>query len=225
MGWGSSVVRAARSGWNASAGWQLPLRWCVVGLAYYLGARLGLLIPYVGTQVSLIWLPTGMALAAYLRWGGAMAPAIALAAFQANRDIGGPVAVAAGIALGNALGPWVSAQLLRLWHFDARLVRRRDLGVFLLAVGAGMVVTATNGLSWLLSGAGLCGLLAFSGGPVADSPPSWRCGATSPRRPAAACSSGCWRPNCSPAAASSKPCSSMPTWACSSSTAMAGCWP
>lgn len=132
-------------------GWQLAARVLLVAAAYYATARLGLLIPYVGTQVSLIWLPTGVALAAYLRWGGSMAPAVATAAFVANLGLGSPIWVAMAIGAGNALGPWVSTLLLRRWGFDTALVRRRDLGTFLAAVMLGMVVTATNGTAWLVS--------------------------------------------------------------------------
>jgi diguanylate cyclase (GGDEF)-like protein/PAS domain S-box-containing protein len=120
-----------------------------VALAYYLAARLGLLIPYIGSHVSLFWLPTGVATAAYWRWGRAMGPAVAAAAFLVNFQIGGPVWMAAGVAAGNALGPLLSATLLRRWRFDAALTRRRDLGIYLSAVLAGMVVTATGGSFWL----------------------------------------------------------------------------
>lgn len=121
----------------------------LTGAAYFLLARLGLLIPYVGTHVSLVWLPTGVALAAYWRWGRAMAPAIWLAAWAANLSLDGPVWVAAGIAVGNTLGPGLSAWLLRRWRFDDTLVHRRDLALYLAAVALGMVVTACNGTCWL----------------------------------------------------------------------------
>lgn len=121
----------------------------LAGVAYFALARLGLLIPYVGTHVSLVWLPTGVALAAYWRWGPAMAPAIGLAAWAANLSLGGPSWVAAGIALGNTLGPGLSVWLLRRWRFDDTLVHRRDLGLYLAAVALGMVVPACNGTAWL----------------------------------------------------------------------------
>lgn len=121
----------------------------LTGAAYFLLARLGLLIPYVGTHVSLVWLPTGVALAAYWRWGRAMAPAVWLAALAANLSLDGQVWVAAGIAVGNMLGPGLSAWLLRRWRFDDALVHRRDLALYLVAVALGMVVTACNGTCWL----------------------------------------------------------------------------
>ncbi|MFO1338509.1 MAG: diguanylate cyclase [Burkholderiaceae bacterium] len=126
----------------------MALRLAAVGLAYYAFARLGLLIPYVGTHVSLVWLPTGIAVAAFLRWGQAMLPAVYLAALAANLAIGGPAWMAAGVAGGNTLGTWLSARLLQRWGFEPSLVRRKDLALYLLAVAAGMLVTASNGTAW-----------------------------------------------------------------------------
>jgi diguanylate cyclase (GGDEF)-like protein/PAS domain S-box-containing protein len=143
---------------------RLALSALALGIAYYLAARLGLLIPYVGSHVSLFWLPTGIAMAAYWRWGGVLSPAVMLAAFAVNYRIGGPAWMAFGIAAGNALGPLLGAILLRRWSFDDALIRRRDLGVFLLADMCGMLITATNGTAWLWA----AGLL-----PAASLPTAW----------------------------------------------------
>ena len=124
-------------------------RWVLVVCGYYLAARLGLLIPYVGTHVSLVWLPTGIALAAILRWGGGMTTAVFAGAMWANATIGGPLWLAAGIGFGNSVGPWIATLLLRHWQLDNRLLRRRDMLAFLGAVLLGMTVTATNGTCWL----------------------------------------------------------------------------
>jgi diguanylate cyclase (GGDEF)-like protein/PAS domain S-box-containing protein len=139
-------------------------RLLVAGLAYYLAARLGLLFPYVGTHVSLVWLPTGIAVAALLRWGPAMAPAVFAAATAANAAIGVPLWVAAAIAAGNTLGPWLAVRLLQRWGFDAQLTRRRDLAAYLVAALLGMSITASNGCWWLYVG----GLL-----PAPQAPAAW----------------------------------------------------
>jgi len=125
------------------------LRVLAVATGYYLAARLGLLIPYVGTHISLVWLPTGIAVAAFRRWGPAMAPAVWVAAVAANASIGGPLWIALFVGVGNAAGPALAASLLRRWRFDDRLVHRRDITVFLCAVALGMVVTSLNGVLWL----------------------------------------------------------------------------
>jgi integral membrane sensor domain MASE1 len=38
--------------------------------------RLGLLLPFVGSNITLIWLPTGIAVAALMRWGLPVWPGI-----------------------------------------------------------------------------------------------------------------------------------------------------
>jgi diguanylate cyclase (GGDEF)-like protein/PAS domain S-box-containing protein len=133
----------------------LAARLLCLGVAYYLTARLGLLIPYVGTHVSLVWLPAGVATAAYLRWGSRMGVAVLVAAFSVNVHAGGPTWMAAGISVGNAIGPWLATIILKRLSFDSAFTRRSDLGVYLLAIALGMVVTASNGTAWLC----LAGLL------------------------------------------------------------------
>lgn len=123
-----------------------------VGFLYYLAAKLGLQIPYVGSHVSLVWLPTGIALAACYRWGGGMALVTFLAAFMVNTSLGGPIWVALGIACGNTLGPWLAARLLRRFEFDPVFTRRYDLCLYLAVVAFGMSVTSSNGAAWLALG-------------------------------------------------------------------------
>ena len=150
------VTAGRHLAFSGPPGLLLAARLCCVALGYYLTARMGLQIPYVGTHVSLFWLPTGIAVAAYYRWGGRMGPGVLAAAFLANLELDGPLWAAAGIALGNTVGPWLSKQLLQRLDFDATLGRRRDLGVYLLAVALGMLVSASNGTLCLLES----GLLA-----------------------------------------------------------------
>ena len=125
------------------------LRALALACGYYLAARLGLLIPYVGTHISLVWLPTGIAVAAFRRWGAGMAPAVWVAATAANASIGGPLWISALIGAGNTAGPALAALLLRRWGFDDRLLQRRDVTVFVSAVLLGMCVTSLNGVLWL----------------------------------------------------------------------------
>ncbi|MFL6681633.1 MAG: PAS domain-containing protein [Burkholderiaceae bacterium] len=126
------------------------LRLLALAAGYYFAARLGLLIPYVGTHISLIWLPTGIALAALWRWGTGMAPAVWVAATAANAAIGGPLWISVCIGAGNTAGPTVAALLLRRWRFDDHLLHRRDITVFLAAIVLGMAITSLNGVLWLV---------------------------------------------------------------------------
>jgi diguanylate cyclase (GGDEF)-like protein/PAS domain S-box-containing protein len=125
------------------------LRFVAVAAGYYLAARLGLLIPFVGTHISLVWLPTGLAVAAFRRWGAGMTLAVYAGAVAANASIGGPLWVALLVGLGNTGGTGLAAWLLRRWNFDDRLLRRRDVSAFVGAVLLGMCVTSVNGVAWL----------------------------------------------------------------------------
>ncbi|MEO5689636.1 MAG: PAS domain-containing protein [Burkholderiaceae bacterium] len=130
-------------------GLVVMLRFVAVAAAYYLTARLGLLIPYVGTHISLVWLPTGVAVAAFRRWGPGMTLAVWIGAVAANASIGGPLWIAMLVGVGNTAGTGLAAWLLHRWSFEDRLLRRRDVSAFLGAVVLGMVVTSLNGVMWL----------------------------------------------------------------------------
>lgn len=128
-----------------SAFTTLLKRLLLVVVAYYLAGRLGLAFPYIQPSVSLIWLPTGIAVAALIRWGGAMSVAIFLAAFLLNRWSGLGTAAAVGIALGNTLGPLLCCWILRRKKFSAKFPSRKHVVWFSLAAAIGMMVSASGG--------------------------------------------------------------------------------
>jgi PAS domain S-box-containing protein len=118
-----------------------------VALAYFLAGYLGLLVPYLGSQISLIWPASGIAVAALLRWGPGLWPAVWLGAFGVNLVVGGSPTVAAAIAIGNTLAPLAAAWLLGRVEFHPDLDRRRDIPYFFIA-GAllPMVLSASGGV-------------------------------------------------------------------------------
>ncbi|ANQ85875.1 diguanylate cyclase [Azoarcus olearius] len=126
------------------------LRFVLVALAYFAGGRIGLSVPYVGSHITLIWPPTGIALAALLRWELSLWPAVWVGAFAVNLTIGSSPELAFALACGNTLGPWLAARWLRAHQVDSGIARRYDL-VRYLAVGVlgGMAVNATNGITQL----------------------------------------------------------------------------
>jgi integral membrane sensor domain MASE1 len=64
--------------------------------------------------------------------------------------VGSSIELAAGIACGNAFGPWLAACLLRRHGFDSELSRRRDLVLYLgIGVLGGMLINASNGVAQL----------------------------------------------------------------------------
>ncbi|MCY2968334.1 MAG: MASE1 domain-containing protein, partial [Planctomycetota bacterium] len=101
-------------------------------LGVYAAGRLGLAIAFTEPQISLIWLPPGIAVGVMFRWGIRYAPIIFLAVFLVELGVASP-SVAAGISLGSTLGPWVVTRLLRLLRFDPNFVYRRDVVWFVVA--------------------------------------------------------------------------------------------
>src|ERR1700731_2790877 len=100
----------------------------LAGVCALAAAKLGLTLAFVAEQVTLVWPPTGIALAALLLFGYRLWPGIALGAFLANATANEPLPVACGIAVGNTLEAVVGAWLLqRLIGFRNPLERLRDV--------------------------------------------------------------------------------------------------
>src|ERR671931_1297946 len=114
----------------------------IAGAALYFGAaRLGLSLAFLHANVSPVWPPTGMAIAAVLWLGYRISPAILLGAFLANLTTGVSVATAGGIAVGNTLEAVSAVFLLhRFVGFRSPFNRTQDVLKFVLI--AGMLSTA-----------------------------------------------------------------------------------
>ncbi|WP_240356231.1 MASE1 domain-containing protein [Myxococcus eversor] len=116
----------------------------VLAGVYLAVARLGLSMSTVGGNVSPVWPPTGVALAALVLRGPLLWPGIYLGAFLATASTGVPLSVALGVATGNTLATVLGALLTRRLRMDADLSRIRD--VVVLCVGAGAVCTGVSSL-------------------------------------------------------------------------------
>ena len=82
----------------------------------YIGAaKLGFTMAFTATQVTLVWPPTGIALAALLLYGRAAWPGILIGAFVANATAHETLVVAACIAVGNTIEAITAAYLLRFF--------------------------------------------------------------------------------------------------------------
>lgn len=132
-----------------------------VFVACVLAGEIGLAVPFTSGNISPLWPPAGVALAAMLLFGYRVWPAVGLAAFIVNFFTAIPHLAAIGIALGNTLGPLCGAWLLRqLPRFQPSLTRLRDvLGVIILGALCGSAVSATVGAGVLF----LAGVKAWSG--------------------------------------------------------------
>ncbi|HEY9210672.1 MAG TPA: EAL domain-containing protein [Methylotenera sp.] len=125
---------------------SLAFKFTIVGLAYYLSARIGLMGPYKESIVTLLWLPTGIAVGAIIRWGYISLPAIFLAATFVELSLNLPISTSLGMACGNTLAPLLTAHLLKKAHFDHSLAKQRDILLMIVFALLGMLVSSTSGV-------------------------------------------------------------------------------
>ncbi len=137
-------------------------RLIIIALAYFITARMGLELAIIGSYITLIWLPTGIAVAALFRWGYRYGWAVWLGAFAVNLAIGSSAFIAFGISVGNTLAPLLAVALLRHWQFNYHISNWRDVPIFVACGTFSMMVSATGGVAVLVMG-GLLPLSAIVG--------------------------------------------------------------
>ena len=124
-----------------------------VAAAYFAAAKIGLSMAILADHVSLVWPPSGIALACLVRFGFGVWPGIALGAFAANSIAGEPILTAAGVAIGNTTEGLLGAWLLGRAGFNPRMERLNDvLGFVAIAVVLSPIVAATVGVASLCLG-------------------------------------------------------------------------
>jgi PAS domain S-box-containing protein len=120
---------------------------------YFGAAKLGLSMAFAAPQVTAVWPPTGIALAAVLLVGPRIWPGIALGALLANATANEPLWTACVIATGNTLEALTGAWLLRRVGFRPSLERSFDvLALVVLAALGSTTVSATIGVTSLCLG-------------------------------------------------------------------------
>jgi signal transduction histidine kinase len=142
-------------------------RIAVVAVVYVLAARAGLTLDAVSGFASLVWAPSGIALAALLLAGARIWPGVFIGALVANIITGAPILAASGIAAGNTLEAVAGAYALtRVPDFHIRLDSLRDvIALIVLSALLSTMISATIGV----------GSLYFAGlAPQANVAETWR---------------------------------------------------
>lgn len=135
----------------------------LLALAYFVSAKIGLAIPYIDTHITLIWLPTGIAVGALLRLGYRYWPGIFLGALITNFSVDTSPLLDTCIAIGNTLGPLLTVWLLRRQQFQNSLDRAHDILLLVATAAIGMLVSAGGGVSSLV----IFDVLRFDDVPIA----------------------------------------------------------
>lgn len=117
----------------------------LVAIAYFVTAWFGLMVPYKESVATLIWLPTGIAVGAIMRWGKVNILAVFIASFLVELTVL-PLSTSILVAITNTLGPVLTAYLLPKFHFNHHLYKQKDILLMILLALLGMSICATGGV-------------------------------------------------------------------------------
>ncbi len=125
----------------------------VLTAIYLVAAQFGLSLGAVSGFATLVWLPSGIAVAALLLFGSRLWPAVTIGAFLANLLNGAPLFVALGIGIGNTLEAIACIYLLKRKNFRNSFNHIRDVYLFIFTgVPLSSGISATIGVTSLLLG-------------------------------------------------------------------------
>jgi PAS domain S-box-containing protein len=126
----------------------------VVAISYFVAAKLGLSLAVVHSNVTAVWPPTGIAIAALLIWGLRVWPGILIGAFAVNLLTQISFVSALGIGIGNTLEALsVLFLLTRSKRWNGRLDSAFNVFWFAFCASvAGPLVSATIGTLSLVFG-------------------------------------------------------------------------
>ena len=127
----------------------LALKLALVCLSYVAAGRLGLSVPFTNANISPVWFPAGVGVAAVAILGYEVWPGVFLGAFLTNFFSPIPHTAALGIGVGNTLAVVATAYLLKRTSFNQELARLRDVLSLLAAGSVGVIASASVGVASL----------------------------------------------------------------------------
>jgi integral membrane sensor domain MASE1 len=108
--WTLPLTQSGEAGHGSALWYGITL--LLLTAVYFGTGRLGLSLGAFSRFATLVWLPSGIAVASLFLWGYRLWPAITLGAFLVNFFSGAPLFVAIGISIGNTLEALVCTALL-----------------------------------------------------------------------------------------------------------------
>jgi PAS domain S-box-containing protein len=116
------------------------LRLILVFAAVFAVAAIGIALHRIGGSLTLSYLPNGIAVAATYRFGRRVWPAVFLAGLAIELWNHEALPTSIGVGIGLASGAWFSAWLLERGGFNSDFSRAKDVLIFILGVGLGMIL-------------------------------------------------------------------------------------
>ena len=126
------------------------LQTVAIAAAYAAGAQLGFFLASMYSQVSPIWPPEGIALAALLLIGNRALPGVLIGAILANYLNNPNVPSSVLIGMGNTGGAFLNAWLIRRYAGVDLLASTASVLRFLVSIPAGSALSASVGVTSLL---------------------------------------------------------------------------
>ena len=119
----------------------------IIFTVYFFTAKGGLQLDAVSGFATLVWPPTGIALAALFIFGYRFWPGIALAAFLVNYLTGAPFLAALAIGTGNTLEALIGVWLIKKFDFDQNTFERVKSVILFICFGVllNTIISATIG--------------------------------------------------------------------------------
>jgi PAS domain S-box-containing protein len=141
---------------------MVVLRWLLTFALIFAAGAIGYALPHVGSRVSLLLLPSGLAVTALLRWGWRMWPAVFAGGVAIELSAHQPIVAALGVGIGLSAGSALTVWILTRRGFDPEFSHDNDVPLFIAAAAAGMAFMPTFGYL----GYALAGLTARASNPV-----------------------------------------------------------
>ncbi|MBL0266817.1 MAG: MASE1 domain-containing protein, partial [Leptospiraceae bacterium] len=124
----------------------------LISIAFFLFAKIGLKIAFIQSNVTLIWLPSGLSLPVLLFGGYKYLPAISIGAFFTTYSTGAPIGFVIATVIGNSLEPLFSAYFLKSRLENNKYpLSLKNVGMFFLIA---IIIAPT--ISALIGVLGLC---------------------------------------------------------------------
>jgi PAS domain S-box-containing protein len=134
------------------------LRWSATFAAVFTVGTMGFMLPSAGAHPTLPLLTSGIAVAACVRWGRRMWPAIFVAGLGIDLWLHQTLIASLAVGMGAAGGAALTAWILEQQGFDTGFGRARDVPLFILAAVIGTMLVPTLGLiGFRLAGDSLAG--------------------------------------------------------------------
>ena len=126
--------------------WHTVGLMALLGLAYYLSARFGLLLDTDNARTSVVWPPAGLALGALLLRGNRLWPGLWIGAFFTEMHVGVPWKAALLTSGGSTVACILAVTWLRRIDWHDRLDRLSDVFSLCIATMASAMVSASVSL-------------------------------------------------------------------------------